>query len=96
MCFLIVVNYKNFFSFFFFRPLGILLHYFSVQALYPEPRTRLYEIRIEIYPIIVFVLFIILVCGSKYFEFGSGSRILAQFGFRIHCYVINFEKVLKY
>ena len=33
----------------FLRPLGILLHYFPVRALYPEPRTRLYEIHIYLH-----------------------------------------------
>ena len=32
-----------------FRPLGIVLHYFPVQALYPEPRTRPYEICIYLH-----------------------------------------------
>ena len=35
--------------FFFFRPLGISLHYFPVRALYPEPRTRPYEICIYLH-----------------------------------------------
>ena len=44
-------------------------------------------------------------CGSKYIEFGSGSRILAYFGMwiririqvriRIHGYAINFERKIK-
>ena len=34
---------------YFFRPLGILLHYFLVRALYLEPRTRPYEIRIYLH-----------------------------------------------
>ena len=34
---------------FFFRPMGILLHYFPVGALYLEPRTKPYEIRLYLH-----------------------------------------------
>ena len=44
LLFLYIYNYI-----FFSRPLSIFLHYFSVLALYPEPSTRSYEIRIYLH-----------------------------------------------
>ena len=42
-------KYFFYYYFFLFRPLGISLHFFLVRALYPEPRTRPYEIRIYLH-----------------------------------------------
>ena len=50
------LNFLNIIIITFFCPLGILLHYFPVRALYPDTRTRPYEIRIYLHHSVLIAL----------------------------------------